>query len=558
MPVALRRTSFALILLGLLAGCKIQPDPRGAEPAVTAPEQPSATAPAAPPEILPEALPTATAEALPVAPADGSLPLPELPATPAPAEPAVGPSCLVPIAPETLAWTNSERAQVSGAAVQRVRDWLHATHRAAVLAAAPENYAWLTGGATNQLAADAPDAVLCVLPERVLVVAPSDLISPARAPLAGLGILGRTYRWDLGRLPDAPVRAIRSLVGTGVIAADQHLPGSEYVADELTALRQELAPLQQSLLRAAGRRLADAVAQVLGAVRAAPSETALAGQLREAVTDSGLIVTDLRVTALDSLSRTGLTQPTETTLESGAAVSVTAACAGLQVTVGRCVTPTAQSSAAMAYDTARQSYAGVVGKLAAGVALREVYRTAELAATAAGVQGNFAVWSPGGAGAYQVAALPFGPSSTQRLTAGQAVTITVRVPGAYLADTILVQDFQLELLTSSPHWPSPTIYVHGQALPVPTLRGGELAVAEAEQSRATAAARRRGYGFLQQLVGAAATAAARQQPEAKPEPAAEGAAAEPAAEPAAGEPSEAMPEAAPQPVAEPEAEAAKP
>lgn len=499
MPRVRRSSAVLLVCAALLAGCKIRPD------AATPTAEPAATSePQAAEAGLAEA-PATTPPAPPPAPA----PLP------APIEPPSG----VPIevatvtAPDAWRWDDpATRTTAANAAAERLRAWLLRTGRAAVLLALPANYAWLSAGADNDLGLGSPRAVLAITPERSLVLAPSDTIRTARRSLTGLGFLARTYRWDLGADPAAPVKAIAPLVGTGPLAADTHRPGTEYVAEELTALRERLGEPQQTALRGLGRRVAEVVAETVA--QATPETTAvgLRSQLIAQLTAAGLQPLDVRVTPLAQLPETGLWAGDETTLASGAAIHVVGGRGGLSVALGRTITFGDQPEATEAYVRARRVMVGLLAAVRVGVPLRELYRAAERAADAAGESKLFQRVSPGGVGAFEPSALPLAPQAEAALAAGQCLVLRAPLDRAYLADTYLVQSGKVELLTWCEGWPSPAEWVNGREVPMATLRGAEEAVREIELRRQEIEARRAADAFLGQLLSSAVERAARTTP----------------------------------------------
>lgn len=477
-----------VVLLTSLAGCEIIPTPIAPEPESTSAPAPPTPAPAEPEPAR-----------------DGPLPVPTLPAPPAVAAAPTG----VPLATAAVTAEPAPAIEVIRQSLtadfDQLRAWLNATGRRALLVARPANYAWLTAGADGDLGEGVPAPTLAVLRDRTLVVAPSDGLTEARSALRGLGWQGLAVRWDVGRDDAALVRAVRSVAGVGVIAADTHLPGTEYVRDELLPWRLTLGQLERERLAWLAAVTGETVAGVVGLTRAEMTEAELAGRLAEALRQAGVVPRDVRVVALDRLESDGLTAAGPTTLDSGAAVHVTAARWGLLATVGRTVTPEARPEASEAAVTARWLYVALAGAVQPGAALREVYAAAARSAAAQGAPEVYRTWSPGGVGAYEVAARPFAPAALARLEARQAVTIAVRLPRAYLADTLLVMPDRVQQLTVTPGWPSPAAVINGRPAAVPTLRGGELAVAEAEQARVEAEARAAALSFLQETVGGAIT-----------------------------------------------------
>jgi hypothetical protein len=522
-PYVRRRSALAVVIAaGLpLAGCKITPTEEAPTPA---------------PRVAPKAAPVGAAPAaVAPAPAATAVPVPaEAPVT-APASPAAsavsggsGAPLIADPPADLLAAgapspSSAEYVAEVQARVDALRAWLQRTQRAAVLVSEPADYAWLTLGASGDLGPGRPAACLAVLPDRVLILAPSDGIDAARAPLRALGWSARTYRWDLGRDNGAPVRVVAAMESGAAIGADTHRPGTDFVADDLTELRRRLTGHDETRLRWLAAQTAETIATAIGQTKDSETEAKLAARLVAALAEKGIAAASLRVTALERLAGDGFGVPGDTSLASGAAVQVVATRWGLQATVGRTLTPQPQPAAAEDFVVARRVYATLLSRVASGASLRDIYRAGEQAAVAAGVGEAWRDEAVGGLGAYQPADEPLSPDSVATLGAGDVLTLSLRLPHAYLADTLIVGESGAVLASAAKDWPSPTFLINGRPVPLPTLRFGELAVAEAEGRRVAAEARLHAGQFLAKVLGGAVAEARGTLPkkaEAKAEPAA--------------------------------------
>ena len=432
----------------LLSACRVKPLPKSDTPVPPPAHQ------AAPLAEAPTATATSTGGAAPTAPS--------------------GATEVVP-APDATALT----AEV-GARLDQVRAWLGRTQRGAVLISDPRNVAWLTLGGTMEAGPGRPAGCLAVLPDRVLVVAPNDVVDALRAPFRALGWNGRTYRWDLGSDPAAPARAIRPLVGTRPLAADVHRAGTDYAADELAELRRKLTGGDAARLTWLAKTGATTVATTLAAAKAEQSEKQVADALTAALADHGIGLAWLRVTALDRLDRDGLAAAGDDSIKNGAAVQAVVTRWGLQATLGRTFVPVSGGDVAD-YVTASRVYGELLSKASAGAPLASLYRAAEKAASDRGVSDAFGRSAPGGLGAYDPAALPIGPDAVATLGAGDVLTLAVRLPRAYLAETF---------------WFDEAGARSSSGAAVPTLIGAEQAVTDAQAAANAAEERQRSADWL--------------------------------------------------------------
>ncbi|MBI5834625.1 MAG: hypothetical protein HZB16_20190 [Armatimonadetes bacterium] len=457
----------------LLSACRVKPLPKTDGPV--------------PP--LPSAMATAsTASTAPAPP-------------PAAAAPSTATTEVIP-APDSTTW----QAEVA-ARVDQVRNWLQRTQRGGVLLADARNVAWLTLGGSMDAGPGRPAGCLAVLPDRVLVVAPNDVVDALRAPFRALDWNGRTYRWDLGSDAAAPARAVRPLLGTRPLASDIQRAGTDYCADELAELRRRLSGGDAKRLAWLTRTGAQTVATTLAAAGAEQTERKVAASLTSALADKGLNVDWLRVTALDRLDRDGLAAAGDDPVRGGAAVQIVVSRWGLRSVIGRTFVPGTAGDVSD-YVTAGRLYGELLGRATVGTPLAGLYRAAEKAASDRGVADAFARSAPGGLGAYDPAALPIGPDSVATIGAGDVLVLAIRLPRAYLAETF---------------WFDEAAQRASAGAAVPTLIGAEQAVTEAQAQANAAESRLRGADWLGKVLTGAVNDARANGPRreaAKPAPAA--------------------------------------
>lgn len=500
--ISLWRTLSACCWAGLLlSGCKLTPN-EAPTPALTPkPAPPARQAPPAPQTG------GATAAAPGLAPVPAKLPVSPTRETPG----ATGvfrvaaTGDLLKAAAPTL--DEAARAAAVSARLDQVRAWLARSQFGGVVLAVPENYAWLTLGSANDLGPGRAPACLAVLPDRALVLAPSDAIDAARAGLRGLALTGRTWRWDLANDPAAAIKAVAPLLGTQTLAADTHVAGTVFAGDELAQLRAGLGGGDVDRLRWLSASTAQVVAEALDKLTANDTEQGLVQRLTDGLHAKQIGAAWVRAVALERLERDGLAEPGQTPLTNGAAVLVVGQRWGLRASVGRSATAAVVADAVEGTVTARRLYGSVATALRPGLRLGELAAAVQQAATAAGLSQSAASGVTLALGASEPAGRPVGPQTAGSLTPGDVLTLTIRLPQAFVADTLLVGAGDVVVLTSAPGQAVQPYPVGGQAVGLPTLRGAEQAVAEAELQRVASEARLRGVNFLEQVLGAALTQA---------------------------------------------------
>lgn len=389
-----RRGLFLVAVAVLLAGCELQPQPRPTPSApLTGPGPSTAAAPEPTPAPVPE-----PAVAQPVADA-------------------------------------AARAAEVAARVALVQEWLTATQRGAVLLAEPGNVAWLTLGASLAAPPGRPAGVLAVLPREVLVVAPADTIDSARAAVAEFGWSGRTYRWDLGADPAAPVRAVAPLAGGAALGSDVRRSGADYVADAIAGLRRGLRAAEVAGWQALGATLRAAAGRAAAAV-ATSTEREVAALL---AAEPGLPADAwIRVVALDRWATDGLAAPSDAPVAAGAVLQLVASREGYTATYGTTLLPpgVAEPPAAVGHDwaLAQRLLAAAEGVAApAAGPLNAVYAAAAREAGSLAAGEAFPKIFLGGLGAGDPARWPLAAESAAVLRAGDVLTAEARLPRAYAA-----------------------------------------------------------------------------------------------------------------------------
>jgi Xaa-Pro aminopeptidase len=226
---------------------------------------------------------------------------------------------------------NDRRADVD-AKTARVAALLREAGCDGLLLFEPENFAWLTSGATGRGLADpaAAPAVYCNGEARWALCSNVDSQRLFDEELDGLGFQLKEWPWHWCR-----DQLVTDLCQGRRIASDRPLDGARVVADELRLLRRLLTPYEQACHRTLGQVLSHALEATCRTVAAGETERETAGQLSHRLLHRGLLPIHIGVAA-DGRSRL-YRQPgfTSTPLRRYAVLTATARKYGLCATASR-------------------------------------------------------------------------------------------------------------------------------------------------------------------------------------------------------------------------------
>jgi Xaa-Pro aminopeptidase len=140
----------------------------------------------------------------------------------------------------------------------------------------PENFAWLTAGATARGAID-PDAlpgVYCNGESRWVLASNADSQRLFDEEIDGLGFQLKEWPWHWGR-----DQLLADLCQNRKVACDRPMPGTEHVGEALRGLRRRLSPYEQAGLRALGQIVSHALEATCRSMNAQETEREIAGHL---------------------------------------------------------------------------------------------------------------------------------------------------------------------------------------------------------------------------------------------------------------------------------------
>jgi Xaa-Pro aminopeptidase len=193
----------------------------------------------------------------------------------------------------------SDRRADIDAKMGRVAELLKETGCDGLLLLEPENFAWLTAGATARGSLDpaALPAVYCTGEARWVLSSNADSQRLFDEEIDGLGFQLKEWPWHGGR-----DQLLADLGHNRKLACDRPLEGTTPVADRLRLLRRGLTAYEQACYHALGQQISHALEATCRQLNAGESEREIAGHLSHRLVHRGVQPAHVGV-AVDGRSR---------------------------------------------------------------------------------------------------------------------------------------------------------------------------------------------------------------------------------------------------------------
>jgi antitoxin VapB len=334
------------------------------------------------------------------------------------------------------------------------------------------NFAWLTAGRSNQIDGSRENGsgslLVSARGQRFVVANNIEMPRLQDEALSGLGFAPCEYAWTQEQAqPGTPISTARQMV-SGEVGCDNALPGGTPIEPAIAATRALLTPAEIDRYRALGRDLGRVVGDVCRALAPGLAETEIAHRVAAAVAqvDARAIVT--LVAADDRIGRFRHPVPTPARWQDRVMVVVCAQRHGLVAALSRIVVA---GTVPEWLDLKTRATASVFGRLLEVTSPGEIgsnlFSAAATAYADAGFPGEETRHHQGGATGYRSREWIAHPASHDTVQKRQAFAWNPSITGTKVEETAVVSDEGLEVVTSSPDWPSIPLSVRGQLLLAP-------------------------------------------------------------------------------------------
>jgi Xaa-Pro aminopeptidase len=356
--------------------------------------------------------------------------------------------------------------------VERLARLATARGLAGILVNTQPNFAWLTGGRSNQIDGSRENGsgslLVSARGHRFAVANNIEMPRLQDEALAGLGFAACEYAWTEEQAqPGTPISSAKQLV-CGEVGCDNALPGGTPIEPAIAAARALLTPAEVSRYRALGHDLGRVIGELCRTIEPGVAETAIAQQIAAAVSRVGARAIVTLIAADDRIGRFRHPVPTPTTWQDQVMVVVCAQRYGLVAALTRIVVA---GQVPEWLDARTRATATVFERLleatTPGALGSDLFAAAALAYADAGFPGEETRHHQGGATGYRSREWIAHPASKDTVQSRQAFAWNPSITGTKVEETAVVTEDGLEVITSSPDWPSVQLSVRGQSLLAP-------------------------------------------------------------------------------------------
>jgi Xaa-Pro aminopeptidase len=342
---------------------------------------------------------------------------------------------------------------------QHVAELLKAVGCDALVVLEPENFAWLTSGATARGLLDPSEhpGLFFKADQRYALASNVDTQRLFDEELDGLGFGLKEWRWYHGR--DS---VLEYLGEKHKLACDRPLPGALDLSDRLRLMRRVLSPYEQACLSSLGQIVAHALEATCRTMPANETEREIAGQLYHRLVHRGTQPVLVCVAADGRALFYRQCGYTATPVTKNAVLIATARKYGLCVTASRATSfGPPEEKLRLQHDAACKVTATYLASTWPDSLPREILATGRRVYQFTGwehewqngVQGHITGRSP--------VELSLLPDTEELFQAGWALTWRANVGASCSCDTFLITDQGPELVTPTEAWPLKLIRIQG-------------------------------------------------------------------------------------------------
>lgn len=362
--------------------------------------------------------------------------------------------------------TSDRRADIDGKQA-KIAALLQEVGCDGLLALEPENFFWLTSGATPRGILDPNElpAIYFSQEQRWLICSNADSQRLFDEELDGLGFQLKEWPWHWGR-----EQLLTDLARGRKVCGDRPLADVPVVGDRLRLLRRVLTPYEQACYHALGQIISHAIEATCRTMPANESEREVAAHLSHRLIHRGAWPLSVSVAA-DGRSRLyrqcGFTA---TPVRKYCVISVTARKYGLTATASRTLCFGEPDPALRKeHDATCKVSACYLASTWPDAVPREVLVSGRRIYQLAGFEHEWLLAPQGYLTGRSAVELPLLPTTEELFQAGWAVTWRPSAGAALSADTFLISEDGPKIMTPTETWPLKRIRIQGAELVRPDL-----------------------------------------------------------------------------------------
>jgi len=341
---------------------------------------------------------------------------------------------------------------------------------AGILINSQPNFAWLSAGGTNGIDSSRESGVGTLLVRRdgrkFVLANKIELTRLMTEQLAGQEYEPVDFSWEAEKAnPSLVSELARSLVTTDLpLGSDLPFGSSVRVVEtSIARARYKLTASEIDRFKALGREAGEAIGQMARALTPGLSEREVADRAVDSLARIGAASVVTLVAADDRLKRFRHPTPTDLRWDKTLMVVVCARRHGLIASLTRIV------CAGAVPENLRQRTRSTVAVMASllsatrpGASGAELFEVAVRAYDAAGFTGEEHLHHQGGATGYRTRDWVAHPACTERVAERQAFAWNPSITGTKIEETCILSDGGIEIITTSPGWPSITSEADGK------------------------------------------------------------------------------------------------
>ena len=360
------------------------------------------------------------------------------------------------------------------AKVDRLARLAHARDVAGVLISLQPNFAWLSGGQSNRIDGSTESGAGHLLitrdARRYIVANAIEMPRLHDEALVGLGFEPFEYPWTRDHEDPAAAARVAAAALGGVVGSDAPLPGILALDEDVATLRTPLTDAEVDRYRRFGRDIGSAIGTLLRSLQPGRAEVEVAQQVNAVVGHLGARAVVTLVAGDDRIARFRHPVPTQARWTRTLLVGLCAEREGLVVALSRII---AARRVDDVLDERTRATAMVFGRLVGvtqpGITAVSLFAEAASAYRDVGFAGEEARHHQGGAIGYRSRDWIAHPGSSQVVQHRQAFAWNPSITGTKVEDTALVVDGEVEMISSSPDWPTLSVAAGAHTIDAPGI-----------------------------------------------------------------------------------------